>query len=216
MDVATGHKGKRALAARFHGEAGHSALAPRYLNAVHLAADFLSRLRALQTELEESGARDPAFDIPFSTVHCGRFWGGTAVNIVPDAAEMDLEFRHLAADDPDALLARIDRIAQDLEATHPAAKITLHEKSAYPGLDTPTDCRAAKDVADWADTGMTKVAFGTEAGTFHGLGIPTVVCGPGSMEGQGHKRDEYIDEGQLADCDRMLNRMLADIAASPP
>jgi acetylornithine deacetylase len=214
MQVATGHKGKRAIAARFHGEAGHSALAPRHLNAVHLAADFLSRLRALQTELEESGARDPGFDIPFSTVHCGRLCGGTAVNIVPDTAEMDLEFRHIAADDPDAILARITRMARDLEATHPAAKITLHEKSAYPGLETPTGCHAARDVAGWADTGMTKVAFGTEAGTFHELGIPTVVCGPGSMSGQGHKRDEYVEEGQLTACDRMLDRMLADISAS--
>lgn len=59
---------------------------------------------------------------------------------------------------------------------------------------------------------MTKVAFGTEAGFFHQLGIPTVVCGPGSMAAQGHQPDEYISLGQLAACDAMMDRLLADLS----
>ena len=58
----------------------------------------------------------------------------------------------------------------------------------------------------------TKVAFGTEAGFFSELGIPTVVCGPGSMEGQGHKPDEYLELGQLAACDAMMDRILEDLS----
>ena len=46
MGVAIGHKGKAALRARFTGRAGHSALAPEFLNALHLAADFVQALRA--------------------------------------------------------------------------------------------------------------------------------------------------------------------------
>jgi acetylornithine deacetylase len=62
-------------------------------------------------------------------------------------------------------------------------------------------------------TDTTKVAFGTEAGYFAGhLGVPTVVCGPGSMEGQGHKPDEYIEVSQLAACDIMFDRLLDDLA----
>ena len=61
--------------------------------------------------------------------------------------------------------------------------------------------------------GTTKVAFGTEAGFFDGLGIPTVVCGPGSMEGQGHKPDEYLSLQQLSDCDAMMDRILGDLKA---
>ena len=38
-------------------------------------------------------------------------------------------------------------------------------------------------------------------------GIPTVVCGPGSME-QGHKADEFISLQQLDACDRMLERVV--------
>ena len=54
-----------------------------------------------------------------------------------------------------------------------------------------------------------KVAFGTEAGLFtRDLGVPTVVCGPGSMA-QGHKPDEYVSLDQLAACDAMLDALNA-------
>ena len=43
----------------------------------------------------------------------------------------------------------------------------------------------------------TQVAFGTEAGIFKNAGIPTVVCGPGSIA-QAHQPDEYVSLEQLA------------------
>ena len=53
-----------------------------------------------------------------------------------------------------------------------------------------------------------KVAFGTEGGLFsERLGLPTVVCGPGSMD-QGHKPDEFIAASQLAACDGFLSGLL--------
>ena len=61
--------------------------------------------------------------------------------------------------------------------------------------------------------GTIKVAFGTEGGLFsERLGVPTVICGPGSMA-QGHKPDEYVTEEQLARCDRMLEALLDRLEA---
>ena len=57
------------------------------------------------------------------------------------------------------------------------------------------------------------MAFGTEGGLFsERLGIPTVVCGPGSMA-QGHRPDEYVTEEQMARCDAMLDALLDRLAA---
>jgi acetylornithine deacetylase len=54
-----------------------------------------------------------------------------------------------------------------------------------------------------------KVAFGTEAGLFQEMaGIPTVVCGPGSIE-QAHKPDEFIDLEQIALCEEFLRKLFA-------
>ncbi|TNF58779.1 MAG: acetylornithine deacetylase [Rhodobacteraceae bacterium] len=209
MRVATGHKGKRAYLARMQGQAGHSALAPRFVNALHLAADFMAALRRLQEDLAARGARDPDHDIPFSTVHVGTLSGGQALNIVPDRAEMRFEFRHLAQEDPDALERRIHEAARDVCTLHgAAARIEIAPLSRYPGLDTAPDSPAVRTVAQLAGHGTTKVAFGTEAGFLDRLGIPTVVCGPGSMEGQGHKADEYLSLSELAACEAMLERLL--------
>jgi acetylornithine deacetylase len=53
------------------------------------------------------------------------------------------------------------------------------------------------------------VAFGTEAGLFKGIGIPTVVCGPGDIR-QAHQADEYVSLEQLARCEAFL-RGLAEV-----
>jgi acetylornithine deacetylase len=42
----------------------------------------------------------------------------------------------------------------------------------------------------------TLVAFGTEAGLFKDAGIPTVVCGPGSIT-QAHQPDEFVEHVQM-------------------
>lgn len=216
MAVAIGHKGKAALRATCHGQGGHSALAPRFVNALHMAADFMTELRALQDDLARTGARDAAYDIPYSTVHVGKLDGGTALNIVPDMATLDLEYRHLAADASDGVLARIitagDQVAAQYRAAFDGARIEVERYNAYPGLDVPAGTEVVTYVKGLARTNtVTKVAFGTEAGYFHQLGIPTVVCGPGSMEAQGHKPDEFVTLAQLAACDAMMDRLLADL-----
>jgi acetylornithine deacetylase len=209
MQVAVGHKGKRALKAVCTGQAGHSALAPRFVNALHLATDFIAELRELQNWLRDHGARDHAYDILYSTVHVGTLSGGTALNIVPDRSEMLFEFRHLAEEAPDMIAARIHAAADRVAKNHPNGAINISTVNAYPGLDVAPDAGIVTLVqALAARNETTKVGFGTEAGFFDALGIPTLVCGPGSMEGQGHKPDEYIEKSQLAACDTMMERVL--------
>ncbi len=169
MQVATGHKGKAALRARCTGQAGHSALAPRFVNALHLAADFVTGLRGLQQDWAQSGAQDPAYDIPYSTLHVGKLSGGEALNIVPDSAQLDFEFRHLAADDPEGIMAQLTalatRTAQPYRHRFADAAISLEQVNAYPGLAVATDAPIVGYGQMLAQSNSTtKVAFGTEGG----------------------------------------------------
>ena len=66
-----------------------------------------------------------------------------------------------------------------------------------PPLETPADAEIVKAVESLSGSEAEAVSFGTEAGLFQGLGISTVVCGPGSIE-QAHKPDEYVTRDQLA------------------
>jgi acetylornithine deacetylase len=208
MQVATGHKGKVALRATCVGREGHSALAPMALNALHLAADFIGALRTIQADVV-GAVQDADYDVPYATLHAGLMQGGVQVNIVPNHATVDWEIRALAGTDVDALIARVqaaaDAIVAPCLAQFPEAAITVERLWDYPGLATPPDARVVRFVQSLTGAnGTMKVAFGTEGGLFsQRLGIPTVICGPGSMA-QGHKPDEWVAVEQLARCQTML------------
>jgi acetylornithine deacetylase len=216
LRTAIGHKGKTGMSVACHGRAAHSARPAGGLNAIYLATDFIDRVRARQAEIERSGARDDSYEVPYTTLHVGVIHGGRALNIVPDECELEVEFRNLAADDPAAL---VDALRADAAAVvssrhgDPDAGISVAVDNAYPGLDTSPEADVVAFVA--ALTGnreCLKVGFGTEGGLFSArLGIPSVVCGPGSIE-QAHKPDEFVETDQLARCDRMMEALLERLA----
>jgi acetylornithine deacetylase len=216
LRTAVGHKGKTAMRVACRGRAAHSARPAGGLNAIYLAADFLGRVRARQADIERCGPRDEAYDVPYTTLHAGVIHGGSTLNIVPDACELELEFRNLAADDPATLVAALRADAAAVVASRdgdPDARISVAIDNAYPGLDTSPEADVVAFVA--ALTGNRehlKVGFGTEGGLFSGrLGIPSVVCGPGSIE-EAHKPDEFVEADQLARCDRMMDALLERLA----
>jgi acetylornithine deacetylase len=59
------------------------------------------------------------------------------------------------------------------------------------------------------------LAFGTEGGLFQSIGIPAVVCGPGSIE-QGHKADEYVELDQLSKCLSFLGKLSMNLPVTLP
>lgn len=209
MQVATGHKGKVALRATCVGREGHSALAPLALNALHLASDFLGAVRRLQAEVAESGLKDGDYDVPYTTLHVGKMSGGVQVNIVPNHAVLDFEIRSLAGEDVAGLIRRLDAeadaIVAPLRGDFPEAAIRVERLWDYPGLGTPSDAEVVRFVKGLTGAnGTIKVAFGTEGGLFdQRLGVPTVICGPGSMA-QGHKPDEWVSVEQVERCRGML------------
>ena len=214
MQVATGHKGKVALRATCTGREGHSALAPLALNALHLAADFIGVIRGVQARIAAEGPFDGDYDVPYTTVHAGKMNGGVQVNIVPNTAVIDFEIRSLAGVDVEALIAELragaEALVAPLRAGFPEAEIRVERLWDYPGLGTPTDAAVVNFVKGLTGAnGTIKVAFGTEGGLFDArLGVPTVICGPGSMA-QGHKPDEFVTVEQMARCEAMLAALVA-------
>ena len=213
MRIATGHKSKLALRATCCGRAAHSALAPTGLNAIHLATDFVARLRTRQAAIAEGDAMDTGFEVPYTTIHVGKIAGGTVVNIVPDRCVVDFEIRSAGGDDPHRLLEAVAADAAELAvaARRRAAEsdIRVELTGGYPGLAEPEDSAAVRSLAALVDDpSPIKVDFGTEAGLYReALAIPVVVCGPGSMS-EGHKPDEFVTLDQLERCDRLMDRLI--------
>ena len=137
---------------------------------------------------------------------------------MPERCSVDFEIRNVAEDDPEAILTRLmDEAAALVDAQRarfPQAEIGFERLNDYPGLTTPAQSEAVAFLRGiLGESRLCKVVFGTEGGLFsQRLGIPVLVCGPGSME-QGHKADEFIALDQLSACDRMMDRLLESLSA---
>ena len=206
-----GHKGKLAMRCDVHGAACHSAYAPHGVNAIEHAAELIGELGRIGQRLQDQ--QDARFDPPFSTVQTGVIGGGKALNIVPADCRFDFEIRALPGQAPQAVADELRAYAEQqvlprMQAVSAQSAIRFTELSAYPGLMTDQHSEAAELIAAFCGSrAFGTVAFGTEGGLFDAVGIPTVVCGPGSMD-QGHKPDEFVSVAQLAQCDQMLQRLL--------
>ena len=213
MKVVVGHKGGRGYRCHVTGQEAHSSLAPRAVNAIEYAAELIVFLRDLAGELA-IGPRDDEFDVVHTTISTGLISGGTAVNIVPNACSFTFEYRNLIEVDPETIVARIRDFAEtkllpEMRGRAPQANITFEQIYDYPALaidpSHPLVTRLKNVVGH---NGHSKVAYGTEAGLFQrGLGVPTVVCGPGSID-MAHKPDEYVSIEQLDRCDAALRKLL--------
>jgi len=213
LRIAVGHKGKIAGCIQCRGVAAHSANPSLGCNAIHLAADMVAALRALQDFLRAHGARDAAYAVPYSTVHVGTIAGGAALNIVPDSCDIGFEIRLLPGDAPAPLLARLRAAAARIAAAQAphAASIKVIEQNAYPGLDSGADTALVALLQAAGAGEVLKVGFGSEAGLFKTtLALPAIVCGPGSID-RAHKPDEFITSDELTECDAFLDRVIATL-----
>ncbi|MBO6809161.1 acetylornithine deacetylase [Thalassospira sp.] len=215
MKVITQHKGKFSARAHFTGRSGHSSLPAEGVNAVEFASEFVVFLRKLGRKCREEGPHDDEFEPNHTTFHTGVIKGGTQLNIIPQNCFVDFEFRNLPNDDREALKAEIydyveNTLQPEMREIYPDVGIEIEVISDMPGLATGDEEEVTKLVMALTGANTTgKVSFGTEAGVFSALGdIPTVVCGPGSIE-QAHKPDEFIELDQLGRCEVFLDKLLA-------
>lgn len=209
MQLALAHKGKTVFKAQCCGEEGHSALAPRYVNAIHVASKLVESIQNVQNYLREQGHQDFGYDIPYTTVHVGKIAGGTALNIVPNSCVVDYEIRHLAQDNSQLIQDKIiERIESDFKV-----KIDVAEVNQYPGLKTSATIEAVQFIQKLLPdtTSVGNISFGTEGGLLQqALKCPVVVCGPGDIA-VAHKPNEYVSIEQLHRCDIFLDKLLMSL-----
>lgn len=212
MQVVVAHKGVNLFTCRVHGKAAHSSLTPDGCNAIEYAARLICGIRDIADAMKANGPYDQFYDVPFSTMTTNLIKGGIAVNTIPALCEFGYEFRNLPGVPADEIQARVERYVREellprMQAEYADARIEIETGASAPGMDASEDAAITQLArALTADRVTRKVAYGTEAGLFHNVGIPTVVCGPGDIQ-QAHKPNEFIELSQLADCEKFLRRL---------
>ena len=213
MHPVIAHKGKKSYRCTVRGRAGHSAYAPSGVNAVEYAAEGIAYLKGMARRLRDAGPYDRGFDVAHTTVHTGVVRGGTALNVIPHHCTFDFEFRHLPGDDPERLLAEFrqylgTKLEPEMRAIDPATGFAIEKLSEIPVLDAGPETEVAGLAQELSGNGdFRKVSFGTEGSQFQRAGIPTVVCGPGSID-QAHKPNEYVTLEQVAQCEAFMRRLM--------
>jgi len=212
------HKGKQSYRCTVRGLASHSAYAPYGVNAVEAAAEAVAFLKTLARRHRDSGPYDRGFDVAYTTVHTGVISGGTALNIVPQDCVFDFEFRNLPGDDPNALLREFEEhvrkvIEPEMHAVDQGTGFSIAKMSEIPALDTGAEAEITALVQEFSGSSdIAKVSFGTEASQFQVAGVPTVVCGPGSIR-QAHKPDEFVALEQVVRCESFLRGLMSRLCA---
>lgn len=212
MRPVLGHKGRLALSVEVRGLGGHSSAPAQGANAVHAAAEAIAWLAAEQRRFLSEGPFEDGYDPPCTTVQAGTVSGGSILNIIPDRARFEAEWRTIPADD---FFRELDRfrahvataIEPRMRAASPAAGFTFEVMNWIPGLALDPGHELASLLRQI--TGMNeggKVSYGTEAGLYQEAGIPSIVCGPGDIA-VAHKADEWIATAQLDACDAFIRRL---------
>ena len=212
MQPITAHKGRLSVRATITGRAGHSSQPALGVNAIHAAAEAVAWVAAEARRLEAHGRRETGFEPEHSTIHVGLIDGGSILNIIPDRATFEMEWRTIPGDDAAAELDRFrahlcETTEQWMKAIDPDTGIVLEPLDELPPL-------ALDPVHELVDlvkqaTGRNhdgKVSYGTEAGIYQNAGIASIVCGPGDIA-QAHKPDEWVAVSQLGACDAFIRRV---------
>ncbi len=218
MQPVLAHKGRLAARVDVRGRAGHSSNPPAGVNAVHAAAEAVAWLAADARRIAAEGPFEGGFDPPHTTVHVGRIGGGAALNMIPEHAWFEVEYRGIPATDR---LAELDRLRAHatavleppMRAVDPAAGFAVTVLNDVPPLSLDPAHELAGLVRQLTGSNSAgKVSYGTEAGVFQAAGIPAIVCGPGDIA-QAHQPDEWIAASELAACDGFIRRLAARLAA---
>ncbi|CAO4177314.1 acetylornithine deacetylase [Methylorubrum populi] len=213
LQVADAHKSVVTYDTTVHGHEAHSSKPGLGANAVMAAADLIAELNRIADAMIARGDASGRFDPPHTSVHVGVIQGGTARNILPKLCTFQWEFRGLPdldmAEIPALFAASCERVARERLNRYGAfGRIETVEEVSVPGLAPDPGSEAERLALRLAGRNATiTVPYATEAGRFQRAGLPTVVCGPGSID-QAHQPDEFITLDELARGEAFLRRLV--------
>jgi succinyl-diaminopimelate desuccinylase len=178
------------------GTRAHSARSWLGDNAVHKLGAVLDRLAAYE-------ARQVDIDgcVYREGLQAVRISGGVAGNVVPDAAEVDVNFRFAPDRSVEQAVGHVRNVFAGLGL---GVEVTDSSPGALPGLGAP----AAAALIEAAG-GQFRAKYGwTDVSRFSALGIPAVNYGPGDPN-LAHKRDERVPTAQITDVTSVLREYLS-------
>jgi acetylornithine deacetylase len=212
MQPIIAHKGMNRFRCAVRGREAHSSYVTYGVNAIEYAARLIVYIRQIADRLAQFERRDLGFTVPYTTLSTGLIRGGIASNVVPKDCEFQFDMRTLPQASADALYQEIrayaEELSREMRAIEPQAGIDLEWVGQTIGLAAAESDAIVQWAMRLSRSGSTgKVSYGTEAGLFQRMGVPTVILGPGDIA-EAHRPNEFVALEQLAQCETFLGRIL--------
>ncbi len=220
LQVINAHKGVRMQRTVVTGPTGHSSVTFNMCNALVIMSKLILFLEkyALDTCSKTNEGPYRHFNSCHNTINPGLLKAGTAVNIVPEKAELLWEYRVMPETDEDEIFNAFIAYAKQLEQESNQAagenliQITTESVACVPALSAAHNQSLTDYMMSYTNNSIIgQVDFGAEAGIFQNLiGVPTVICGPGSIK-QAHRVDEFVEIDQLFKMEEILKKVVTDV-----
>ncbi len=190
------------LRVKITGPGGHPWSDRDHPNAIHA---LLLRLSSAITELSS----------PELALNVNVVGGGTAINVIADAATAEIDLR---CEDEHHLTAVAERLSQLLAAGDAGVTVEVERLGYRPGGRIPPGhpllaaARRARPAVGLPPA--LERASSTDANAAHGRGIPALTVGV-TTGGNAHRLDEYVDIAPIAGGLRSLEELTRQLASDP-
>ncbi len=175
------------------GERAHSARSWMGRNAIHAAAEVLTRLN-------EYEPRRPVIDgLEYREgLNAVYVTGGVAGNVLPDSCTVSVNYRFAPDRSEDEALAHMQEVFEGFDIV-----VNDTAPAAMPGLSVPAAAAFVEAVG-----GQVKPKFGwTDVARFSVLGVPAVNFGPGDPH-LAHQQEEHVPVAHIESVERQLRAWL--------
>jgi acetylornithine deacetylase len=207
------HKGFHSGRVTITGVEGHSSKPVKGANAIYQAAQVITKLMEVEAERKQHRSMEDFFELPYTTLNVGIIGGGTALNIIPNHAEVGFEYRTMPGEDPDYVINQLRGYVQEVllpgfRKQQPEVDIQVELTGQGQPMMTPSG--AEIEAIALALTGQkrsTAAPYYTEGAIYNEAGIPTVICGPGDID-QAHRPNEFVTREQLEKGVDFLGRLI--------
>lgn len=217
MKVVNANKGIRSFHTVVTGKESHSSLPANGASAILFANELINHLVELSKQMIDLGDSTGRFDPGFTTVSVGVIKGGTATNIIPRECSFTWEYRPLPHVDQNCIIdefqSHVDNIVLPrlLKQSGGEGSIVTTDLVAVPGLHAGENAVAEELALRLTGANHAEaVSYAAEAGMFQIAGVPSIICGPGSIT-EAHKPNEFITIEQVNKGVALFEKLLDEL-----
>ena len=206
------HKGILMDSIVVRGKAGHSSRPDLGANAIEGLHQVTSAVIAYREQLRQKTGSS-GFSLNHPTLNLGCVHGGDSANRIPSCCELQVDLRFPPGIHFPGLREELRRHAAEA-LTLPGCEIEFRTLfDGVPAFETPADAAIVRACEKLTGHTAGAVDFATEGEFLNGLGMETVILGPGGIE-QAHQPDEYLALDRIDPMMSVLRKLVRQFCLS--